>query len=370
MVDAFDIAVIGGGIAGLSVAAELAGEARVVVLETEDQPGYHATGRSAAIFAQNYGNALIRALSAWSEGQFSGDVLSRRGLVRVATAAQRERLRALYDDMGQDTPLDWLEAEAVAELVPLFRPGHADCAFLNPAAADMDVGAIMAGYARRLSAPGALRTRFRVTAADRKGGLWSIRSDRGDEVRAGVVVNAAGAWADEVGTLFGARALGLVPKRRSAVTVDAPPGTDLRTLPMVVDADEDFYLKPEGGRLMASPCDATPAPPADSRPEELDIAICLDRIETAFDIPSPRPRATWSGLRTFAPDGHPVCGWDPDLAGLFWLAGQGGYGVQTAPALARLAADAVLDRTARTEIARISPDALAPSRFAEGALAQ
>ncbi|ARE39017.1 Oxidoreductase, FAD-binding [Rhodovulum sp. P5] len=239
---------IGGGIAGLSVAAELAPHARVTVLETEDQPGYHATGRSAAIFAHNYGDGMIRALSAWSEGQFASEVLSTRGLIRVATAAQRDRLRALYEDMRHDTPLDWLEADAVAAAVPLLRQGHADCAFRNPSAADMDVGQIVADYARGIrAAGGTLGTGFRVASARRADGVWRVTSEKGAEVAAAIVVNAAGAWADQVAAIFDMRPLGLVPKRRSAVTFDAPPGTDLRALPMIVDADEQFYLKPEGG---------------------------------------------------------------------------------------------------------------------------
>jgi D-arginine dehydrogenase len=159
--------------------------------------------------------------------------------------------------------------------------------------------------------------------------------------------------------------MGLVPKRRSAVVFDPPAGAKVAEMPMVVDAEESFYLKPEGRSLMASPCDETPAAPSDSRPEEIDVAVCIDRIERAFDLEIRRPKATWSGLRTFAADGDPVCGWDPVVRGFYWLAGQGGYGVQTAPALARIAADDILGRTGarRTRMERIDPDRLSPHRF-------
>lgn len=367
----FDIAVIGGGIAGLSLAAELAPEAHVVVLEAEDQPGYHATGRSAAIFAQNYGNGLVRALTAWSAEDFGppGEgVLSPRGLIRVAEARHESVLRALYREMAADCALTWLGAAEVSARVPLLRPGWAACGFANDDAADMDVAAIMMGHANRIAAGGGrILTGFRVDTLNRASGGWAVGAGRGGRVTARLVVDAAGAWADEIADLAGAAPIGLQPTRRSAVAFDAPAGVDVRGMPMVVDAEERFYLKPEGRNLMASPCDEASSAPCDSRPEEIDVAVCIDRIERAFDLAVSRPKATWSGLRTFSPDTDPVCGWDSELGGFYWLAGQGGYGVQTAPALARIAADDLLGRAGarRTGMERVDLGRLSPDRFSE-----
>jgi len=366
----YDVAIIGGGIAGLAAAAEIAPWARVAVLEAEDQPGYHATGRSAAILAQNYGDALIRALTAWSAPRLGGPegaFLRRRGLVRAAEPGHRAALERLYAEMGRDWPLVWLEAEEVSARAPLLRPGWAECGFANDEAADIDVAGLAQHRLRTMrAAGGTLLTKAEATRVVRKGGRWRIGCANGREVAARVVVNAAGAWADRVAEEAGAAPLGLVPMRRTAVTFDAPPDADLAAHPMVVDAAERLYFKPEGGRLMASPSDETPDAPGDSRPDELDVAICLDAVEKATGIAVRRPRATWSGLRTFAPDRAPVCGWDPACAGFYWLAGQGGSGVQTAPALARLAADDVLGRdgAARTAMAGVDLAVLGPARLA------
>ncbi len=371
MRESVDIAVVGGGIAGLSVAALLARHASVVVLEAEEQPGYHATGRSAAVFAQNYGSPLTRALTAWSARVYEAmvpAVLSPRGLLRFAPETDRDRMAALFRKMSRDVPLAWLEADEIAARLPLLRPGRAGCGFENAAAMDMDVSAILQAHVRTLIAhSGRLVTGFRLVMARRADARWTLTSEKGATVAADILVNAAGAWADEIAVIAGAVPLGLTPLRRSAVIFDPPAGRDIAGLPMAIDLDETLYVKPEAGRLMASPCDETPAPLADSRPEEIDIAICLDRVERLFDIPSPRPLAAWSGLRTFAPDREPLCGWDTACPGLFWLAGQGGYGVQTAPALARLAADRILhdDAQSRTEMPGVDPRAIAPDRFAE-----
>ncbi len=342
----YDIAVIGGGIAGASVAAELTKSARVVMIETEAQPGYHATGRSAAILAQTYGSAVIRALTRASAGFFQTPpegfaetpLLSPRGLARIANAAQVEGLRAMYEELEETRFLVWLGPDELRARIPLLREGYAAGGFYNESAQDIDVHALLSGYLRLFRrAGGTVLTNAPVTAITRRTGGWEIAAGS-ETVHAGTVVNAAGAWADRVGALAGAAPIGLEPRRRSAITFDAPAGFDVGSLPMVVDAQEDFYLKPEAARLMASPADETPSEPCDSRPEELDIAICVDRIVTAFDLEIPRIHSSWSGLRSFVADRAPVCGHDPALDGFFWLAGQGGYGVQTAPAMARLAA--------------------------------
>ncbi|MDF0603441.1 FAD-dependent oxidoreductase [Psychromarinibacter sp. C21-152] len=371
MADRFDILVIGAGVAGLSAAAALAGSARVAVLEAEDQPGYHATGRSAAILAQNYGNGLIRALTAASlpffdtppEGFAAAPLLSPRGLVRIARADQRPQLEAAFRDMAADTALRWLDADAVAERIPLLRPGYAAAGFENPDAADIDVHALMQGWQRQLTAAGGtVRTCAGVQRIARVNGEW-LCDTPGGPVAAPILVNAAGAWADRVADMAGVARIGLMPLRRSAATFDAPEGVDLAGFPMTVDADEAFYMKPEAGRLLASPADETPAVPGDVRPEELDIAHAIDRVQTAFAVEVRHIRASWAGLRSFVADRAPVVGFDDGARGYFWLAAQGGYGVQTAPALARFAADSILHPGAAPEIAGVPADALAPHRI-------
>lgn len=367
--DSFDIIVIGGGIAGLSVAAELSAEAHVAVLEAEDHCGYHASGRSAAILAQNYGDDLVGALTAWSEAYFkdrNAGFLSPRGLLRVGQAKDRNRLEHLFHEMSKYSALIWVEADGVAERFPLFRSGWADCGFVNDAAVDIDVAAILQDYEVLIRHRGSeILSGFDAVEFTAEDQVWHVKAASGALVKAPIVVNAAGAWADSVAERLGAKPLNLAPLRRSVATFDAPHGVAVGGLPMIVEANEAFFVKPEGGLLAASPCDETPAVPSDSRPEEIDIAICLDRVQGALDVTIKRPRATWSGLRTFAPDRAPVCGWDPEVRGVFWLAGQGGYGVQTAPALARIAADSLLGREGerRARIEGVDTASLQPQRF-------
>lgn len=367
MGDSFDIAVVGAGIAGLAVAARLSKHSNVVVLEAEDQPSYHATGRSAAIFAQNYGSRLVRALSAWSHDVYTQDMpetLSPRGLVRFAPEKDRRQLETLFNDMSRDWPLDWLEPDGLSARLPLLRDELRACGFENPNAADMDVGAIVQKHVRTIKQnKGHIRQRFRLTKARYSQQHWHLTSEQGDDVQAAVVVNAAGAWADEVAKIAGARPLGLQPLRRSAATFDAPADTNFAATPMAVDVGETIYLKPEAGLFMASPCDETPTPPADSRPEDIDIAICLDRVSQYFSLQPTKPVATWSGLRTFSPDREPICGWDHECPSFFWLAGQGGSGVQTAPALAQVATDMIAHSRQTSEMPGVSLSALSPTRL-------
>ncbi|MDF1727073.1 MAG: FAD-dependent oxidoreductase [Sulfitobacter sp.] len=339
----FDCIVIGAGIAGASVAAELAGGMRVALLERESQPGYHTTGRSAALFTVAYGPPVIRALSRASAAflqapaspHLSDPLLRRRGVVFLARADQLDAMEALRRELGEAVlPLD---ADEVVRAAPLLRRGYAAGGLIDPSASDIDVHALHQHYLRAFKAAGGtLVTGAEVTGLTR-GSDWTVRL-KDTELRAPIVVNAAGAWADEVALLAGVAPRGLEPRRRTALMVAAPTGAAPDGWPMVVDVEEHFYLKPDAGKLLISPADAEPSPPCDAQPDEYQVALCVDRIERAFDLSISRIDSKWAGLRSFLPGGCPLAAYDRDAPGFFWLAGQGGYGIQTAPALARTAA--------------------------------
>jgi len=364
-----DFAVIGAGIAGASVAAELAGAARVVLLERESRPGYHTTGRSAALYTCTYGPPNVRALSRASgtvfhdgTGPNGAPLIRPRGVLFLARPDQEAALAALETEMAG--ALSPLSARAARERLPLLREGYLGAVLFDPAASDIDVDALHQLYLRRFRAEGGtLLTESDVSAMSRSGDAWEIETRQG-RIRSAHVVNAAGAWADEIARLAGVDPVGLVPKRRTAALIDAPEGLSTDDWPMAVDCEETFYLKPDAGKLLISPADATPSPPCDAQPEELDVAIAVDRIETAFDVSVRRIEHKWAGLRSFVADGEPVAGYAGDAPGFFWLAGQGGYGIQTAPALARAAAALALGRALPPDIAAegVREDALAPTR--------
>lgn len=365
-----DVVVIGAGIAGAGCAYEVAARRSVVLLERESQPGYHTTGRSAALYSRTYGNAPMRALTRASQAFLStppGDfaatpLLAPRGALLVGRTEQLERLETLFAELQAHEPgLKWLTgAEAIA-LAPIFASHQVAAAIHEPEARDIDVHALHHGYLRGFKARGGeIRLDADVTGLAAEGSRWRVRCTRGD-LLADVVVNAAGAWADVIGTMAGAAAVGLVPKRRTAITFDPPAGADIAVWPAVIDVDETWYLKPEAGRLLASPADETPSPPCDAQPEELDIAVLVDRLERVSTLRVPRLRARWAGLRSFVADKTLVAGFDPDCPGFFWLAGQGGYGIQTAPAAARLAAALILGETVPAEL---SAEGTAASDFA------
>jgi len=369
----WDIAVIGAGIAGASVASELAPFARVVLLERESQPGYHTTGRSAALFSETYGPPVIRALSRASapffrappDGFSAGPLLTPRGVLMVSRPDQEEALARLAAEVAPHGNGRVLGADETRGMLPLLRSDYVGGALLEHGASDIDVHALHHGFLRRFrDLGGTVATGHELVGLSRDSAAWRIATNRG-EVRAAIVVDAAGAWADEVGRMAGARGIGLVPKRRTAMIVNAPAGVDPGPWPMAVDIDEEFYLKPDAGRLLISPADETPSPPCDAQPEEIDIAICIDRIERAFDLSVGRVENKWAGLRSFVADKTPVAGYDTAVEGLFWLAGQGGYGIQTSPALGRCAAALVLGRGLPDDIAAqgVTADALSPSRL-------
>jgi len=349
--DSVDVCIIGGGMAGASVAFHLAPHASVLLLEREPHVGYHSTGRSAALYAPQYGSSVIRRLTA-SAGAFLGapppgfaaaPLLTKRGFMTIGSEAQRpalERAEALAHAIGQTaTRLSVSEARAI---VPSLRPEATDWALLDTTAQDIDVEALLQGFLRGARAHGArVLTTREVAVLERTDGGWRIGGSD-FEVRARVVVDAAGAWADEVAGHAGVAPLGLVPHRRTAFIFDAPPDVPVAGWPMVTDADELYYFKPEAGRLLGSLAEEVPSPPTDAQPDELDVAIAVDRIEHTLDFPVQRVLRSWTGLRVFGRDRDPVSGFEPGVPGFYWHAAIGGYGIQTAPALGAFAAATIL----------------------------
>jgi D-arginine dehydrogenase len=373
--ETYDIILVGGGIAGASAAAELASLGRVLLLEREDAPGYHSTGRSAALYTQTYGPPEIRALTVASRAFFDAavasgfaenPVLTPRGVLLVARPDQEDALAAAHAEARRVAPtVERLGAEETLRRAPMLRPGYAAGCVWEPDATDMDVHAIHAGYLRLFRRRGgAVRTGAELVSAGRKGTSWAVRT-RAGEFEAPVLVDAAGAWADEVARLAGLGPLGIVPRRRTVVTFDPDPPVPAERMavwPMIIDVEERFYFKPEAGRVLASPADETETAPCDARPEELDVAEAVERV-TAAVFGVRRIAHRWAGLRSFAPDGVPAIGFDPRAEGFFWLAGQGGYGIQTAPAMARLAAGLIGAAAPETTALGVDPAALAPGRL-------
>jgi D-arginine dehydrogenase len=368
----FDIAVIGGGIAGAAAAANLAPHASLLVLERESQPGYHATGRSAALFSEIYGNASIRALTRSSRafllappaGFAESPLVSPRGALYVASAGQLKALdefASLPDVAAGTRRIDAIEARALS---PSLRDGYVAAGVYEPDAQDVDVHALHQGYLRWLRERGGkLVNSAGVTSLRHDDDAWTIGTYAGI-FHARLVINAAGAWADGIAELAGAAPIGIQPLRRTAFMVDAPAGSDSDRWPMTIDIDEQFYFKPDAGRLLLSPADETPSAPCDAMPEDLDIAIAVDHIEQATTLSITHVRQKWAGLRSFVADRSPVIGYDPQVADFFWIAALGGYGIQTAPAVGRLAAALVQRQPAPADLLELGLDvgSVAPGR--------
>jgi len=368
-----DTIVIGAGIAGASIASELAATCGVLLLEREDQPGYHTTGRSAALFTETYGGEVNRALSHASRefleqpppGFSPSPLLAPRGTLLVATESQVRKLRQTAEDCsGLLGNLAWLTEDDVRARVGCFSAGQVAAGLLEPDAKDIDVDALHRGYLRLFAARGGtLVNNADVRALEWAGGVWRASTSAG-EFRAGRVINAGGAWADEIGKLAGAKPIGLVPMRRTAITFDPPAGADISRWPAVIDVDEQWYIKPDAGRILASPADETPSAPCDAQPDEYDVAVVVDRLSRATTLQVPRIVARWAGLRSFVEDRLLVVGFDPRVPHFFWLAGQGGHGIQTAPAVSRMAAALVNGQPVPADIAELGVHAatLAPTR--------
>ncbi len=372
---AADVIIIGAGIAGASVAYWLARAGRrVLVLEREDLPGYHSTGRSAALFSETYGPAPIRMLSAASraflgtppDGFADHPLLAPRGLLFLGEPGREAEVEAFAAEArAGGARVEVLDEASFRARVPILRPGVFSLGALEPDAMDLDVNALHQGFLRGLKAAGgAVVTRAEVVGLSRDDSRWQVETRDGSHYAAPVVVNAAGAWADVLAALAGAHPLGLVPKRRTGIMLDAPAGVDVRGWPLTGDLTDQFYIKPDAGRLMLSPADATPVPPQDVQPEILDVARAMDRFSAVATMAVERPGETWAGLRSFFVDHDPVAGFAPEAPGFFWLAGQGGYGIQTAAALGRLAAALIQDQPVPDDMAArgLTADLLAPNR--------
>lgn len=372
--EAADFIVIGAGIAGASAAYELASDSKVIVLERESQPGYHTTGRSAALYTEVYGNRAIRAITSASraffeappEGFTEHPLLTPRGTLLIGRDDQEASLAMALDE-GRRTvdAVTMIGANELAVKVPFLKPGYAKAAVWEPDARDMDVHAIHHGFLKGLRARGGkVITDAEVMGLSSEGGDWTVET-RAGSFRAAVVINAAGAWADVIANMAGARTVGLVPKRRTAFTFDVPEGTHVEGVPAVIDVDETWYIKPESGRLLGSPADETPSEPCDAQPEELDLAIAIDRIEQAMSFGIGRLHSKWAGLRSFVADKTMVAGFARKTPGFFWLAGQGGYGIQTCPGMARIAADLARGRAFPSDVADrgIDTSDLSPDRL-------
>jgi D-arginine dehydrogenase len=362
-----DILIIGAGIAGASVAAHLAENRKVTVLEMEERPGYHSTGRSAAAYEPNYGPPAIRALTRAArafyehppQGFANAPLLEpRETLFLVPPGQESAAQRTLAGSQG-------LEEISLAEAhrrLPLIRQSYAKSALLDRGTADIDVDLLHQGYLRMLkSRGGQVVCNAAARNVERSNGHWHVKTAAGG-FAAPVLVNAAGAWGDAVARLAGARRRGLEPRRRSIAVISAPSG--VMAWPLVGDAGETWYAKPSGGKLLVSPADATPVEPHDAYADDMTLAEGIDRFQQAIDIPVDRLEHSWGGLRTFAPDGDPVVGYDSDLPRFFWLVGQGGYGIQTAPALSRLAAALIREEAPPADIAAegLRAESLSPNR--------
>jgi len=368
-----DVCVVGGGIAGASVAARLAARRSVVLIEREALPGWHTTSRSAAIFTHVLPGAQVAPLTRASEAffrapppGFSEAPLARaRPVLEFGDAGRFDELREMLDGLrAGGGAARWVDGPEACAMAPILRPEYAAGGVLDEDAFEMDVDALLQGFLRSLrGAGGQVLTGAPLLCLERVGDRWRVRAGEA-EISARILVNAAGAWGDEVAALAGAAGLGLQPRRRTMAVMDLD-RDDVGRWPMCVQADHGLYFKPDAGRLLVSAMDQTPSPPCDAFADDMDVAEALDRFATVTTAQLRRPLRTWAGLRTFAPDDEPVAGYDPEVPGFFWLVGQGGAGIQTSPALSAAAAALVLAEPLAAELTDfgVSEALLSPARF-------
>ncbi|MCB2251276.1 FAD-binding oxidoreductase [Pseudomonas chlororaphis] len=370
-----DFIIIGGGIAGASTGYWLSRHGRVLVLERESHPAYHSTGRSAALYTAAYGTAQVRALTLASrdffdappEGFCEHPLLTPRGEMTVDFTGDPTELNNQYLSAKATVPeMQLLSADEACARLPILRREKVHGALYDPSASDIDTDALHQGYLRGIRRnQGEVRTDCEVLGLERdEQGQWLVRT-AGQTFCAPILVNAAGAWADQVGVMAGAQPLGLQPKRRAAFIFAGPEGVDIHHWPMLVSLDESFYMKPDAGMFLGSPANADPVEPHDVQPEELDIAMGIYQIEEATTLTIRRPTRTWAGLRSFVKDGDLLAGFDTRVPGLFWVAAQGGYGIQTSPAMGQASAALVRGEALPQALTRFGLDAamLSPARL-------
>lgn len=370
----FDIVIIGAGISGAAAGYALASSRKVLLLEGESQPGYHSTGRSAAVYEPNFGNATVRAFNIASAafltsppaGFADGPLVTPRGELTICDADRRPALDALLalDGLGGNRVRE-IALEEAAAMIPVVNLEGVRWAAYEPGVMDMDVHAIHRGFLKGFAALGGrLLCDAPVRRIERRAGLWHVEAG-GEKIAAPLIVNAAGAWADAVAALAGLPPLGLEPRRRTAVILPPPDGLDVRAWPVLGVAGEEAYINSHSGKLLASPGDATPVEPQDVQPEEMDVALLVDWIERRTTLRVRRIERKWAGLRTFAPDKAPVAGEDPAGPGFWWLAGQGGYGIMMSESLGRTLASLMLDGRLPADVAAlgVATAAIAPGRL-------
>ena len=365
--DHYDVIIIGAGMAGLSAAYALAPTAKVLVVEREEAPGYHSTGRSAAVYGSSYGSEkpLVNALTKASgdfflhpPAGFSEHPLYRdRGVMFVCHESKVEEMQAFYKQMKLINPqMRRMDSDEIAALVPVLKPEYRQMAVYDEHVYELDVHAMQEGYIRTLQhCGGTLMTGFEVEQLSYDQQKWTVSSGERSYC-APVVVNASGAWVDQVAAMAGVDPIGIEPLRRTAILVEKPQGADTESWPLVVEFQEQFYFKPEAGKVLISSANEDPSPPCDVQPDELDIAFAVHNISEATTLEIQRVDHSWAGLRSFVADRNPVIGFDEDNPGFFWLTGQGGVGIQTAPAAGRLAASLILDDVISGELESFNLD--------------
>jgi len=370
-----DFIIIGGGIAGASSGFWLSQHGRVIVLERESHPAYHSTGRSAALYTAAYGTPQVRALTQASRDFFDAPpagfcehpLLTPRGEMTVDFTGDPDELNNQYLSAKATVPqMQRLSADEACARMPILRREKVHGAIYDPTATDIDTDALHQGYLRGIRRnQGEVHTDSEVLSLTRDAdNLWQVKTAQ-QTFSAPIIINAAGAWADQLGEMAGAKPLGLVPKRRAAFIFAGPEGVDTHDWPMLVSLDESFYMKPDAGMFLGSPANADPVEPHDVQPEELDIAMGIYQIEEATTLTIRRPTRTWAGLRSFVGDGDLISGFDPHVPGLFWVAAQGGYGIQTSPAMGQASAALVRGEALPEQLSRfgLSAAMLSPSRL-------
>ena len=367
-----DFLVVGGGIAGLSAASALAAHGKVIILEAEEQVGFHSSGRSAALLHYALGNPPVRRLTQASRSFFETppDGFAEAGLstnlpiLTPARADELDGLKALAEELTPFTEIDWLDADGLRCECPVLRigAGEHEHGFIDRTALKLDGHALLQGHSHLLRARGGeIHGNARIASITRAGKHWKVATERGETFEAAVLINAGGAWADDVARLAGVSPVGLQPMRRTIIVFDAPEGIDANRLPFTKTVGDEVYFGPEAGRVFASPMDEIATDPCDAQPEEYEKALAAYRVEQRTVMNVGRIAHRWAGLRTFAPDRLPVVGFAPDAPGFFWLAGQGGAGLQTSPAVAAIAESLVVGTT--WSVPGVSAAELSPARF-------